>query len=874
MTTRAKIVRWLRSSLQRTFEWQFHPLYWAAHRRLARARFWFACRVFGAGQWSRLRREDALLFFSVLRVVLGQVVLAVVLVAGLEAIERVLTLYEPTFAQGRPALQTLGRAAAALSLLRAQSVAHTGVLVALAQVAGVFLGLYFTAVGVVASTRYANVTVDVRALLMREKVGNLYIRVVALLAAVAVLLLAESALGFQPAALNLIVVGLLGVIAVFSFVPLGFGVFQFLEPTKLVRYLHDDLRRLIRSATPKGYGWLHAAFQKHFQRQAEETLATYRNLVGVAARVDPPEGRLLAELACGALQLQRQYARHKPQIPSQSFWFRRVHRHPGWLTAHYSQVDIALQTGTPLDPKPVPDSMWLEREVEHIVVTATERILQAGDLQSALSVVGDIQRTLYILGERLAMDEALLLVRVARGLAHGAAHSVGGDGIAGEDEAERLSSSLALVDLYGLGLINIVLGMSAGFEVPAAERLTSAITAVKWHRPGSLYATRLPRHVVERLEMIAESLEFERAVEGRAISPPWYLQQVAAQAYARLISASVSRLTEDMLGSFSNEAESLVREKKYVFAAELIQRGLKACDKLDFHLGRFKGSFVSLEDLRKVADIPWPNVDWDATGQSVKQARERLILRLRAATPAIARLPQSERTPDYFGHAYSVLAEASHEAMASGNDLLFRKVFPAFFVLAISAPTRVLSQVATDDDRTRGIFGSEPLADLFELSGLAMIYTDLAEKGYWPTAKRAWDVYLSGCDDAALTVKLFMSAANFRRSQFTLMPRAVLRTKWKLALERRLESDGLVGETEHFDGGSGDRAACPHDSPIIRALVGTGRHLVFDGEDVFLAAYLAERPEAAGQVLPHNAKLFAKLLTQQQRTDTQGVDRE
>src|SRR5262249_39713335 len=53
-------------------------------------------------------------------------------------------------------------------------------------VSGIFLGLYFTAVSVVASTVYARVPDSVREILMEEKVGNLYISEVATLASVTI----------------------------------------------------------------------------------------------------------------------------------------------------------------------------------------------------------------------------------------------------------------------------------------------------------------------------------------------------------------------------------------------------------------------------------------------------------------------------------------------------------------------------------------------------------------------------------------------------------------------------------------------------------------------------------------------------------------
>jgi len=207
--------------------------------------------------------ESVSIVGGILWAIVGQTVLAVLLVASLWLLD-----------QHNPKVMAI----------QINKDIYTSLLSTLAQVSGVFLGLYFTAVSVVASTVYARVPGDVRSVLMQEKVGTVYIRLVALLAAVSTMLLAMTAGGMQPHLLHLVLIGLLGIIAVFSFVVLGTRAFYFFDPTSLAGYVARDLLETMRLATPAGIEWDKASSQAHYQGLAERGLETYRNLVSNGGR--------------------------------------------------------------------------------------------------------------------------------------------------------------------------------------------------------------------------------------------------------------------------------------------------------------------------------------------------------------------------------------------------------------------------------------------------------------------------------------------------------------------------------------------------------------------------------------------------------------
>lgn len=336
---RRTLIRWIRNPLQRKYEWQFSRHYWTLVSRWRSARFWLGRRFFMANSWLRSQRDSASILHEILKTIIKEIVLAVLLVV-------ILALLEIAVSSNLPALLSYLRST--LSWLGLDRSTYGNYLSVLAQIAGVFLGLYFTAVSVVASKVYSGVPSDVRSLLMHEKFGSYYIRIVALLGTICILLLMSASMGFLPGVLHLLLITFLAIVAILSFVILGLRAFNFFDPSHLTGYLADELITSIRSATPLGFQWQDPLFQASYQKQADELLTTYRDVVHVAATDEHPQPRALTGLGLGALNLLVSYSKQKGKIPSDSYWFRRTYQHRDWLTTDYAWLNFALSTGTSL----------------------------------------------------------------------------------------------------------------------------------------------------------------------------------------------------------------------------------------------------------------------------------------------------------------------------------------------------------------------------------------------------------------------------------------------------------------------------------------------------------------------------------------------
>jgi hypothetical protein len=232
----------------------------------------------------------------------------------------------------------------------------------------------------------------------------------------------------------------------------------------------------------------------------------------------------------------------------------------------------------------------------------------------------------------------------------------------------------------------------------------------------------------------------------------------------RYISESLLEIVSQVERGFAAESESFVSSKRYISAAQVIQRGLEMCEKLAFHLGK----------IREVA--------------------------------------------------YDKL--------------------------------KILTEL---DEETRLFLSAEPLADLFSISGFAIIYSELDGGSFWTTARAWWDSYLGKLPAPEQVLQFFATVREIRHSRLRLLPRDTIRTSWQQDLAARLRGRGVPDDfsppLERPSPGP-DRAQA---SPIMRLLIRRGGALMVDSEDLFFAVYVSSR-RGMEEHLPRRAASLLRTL--------------
>jgi len=243
-------------------------------------------------------------------------------------------------------------------------------------------------------------------------------------------------------------------------------------------------------------------------------------------------------------------------------------------------------------------------------------------------------------------------------------------------------------------------------------------------------------------------------------------------------------------------------------------------------------------------------------------SRERwLVAFLANLISSLATPTRPDEEPDWFGHAHAVLVDRLFRALRNGDEDLVAHIFPLFFSATLAARERVAMEVVQQDPTRLIAFVSEPYVDLLEVSGYALLFSELDGKNFWDTCRRTWEDYLNEKEEHAQLVQQLAAVLSARDKLLIafIKPRDTERIERKQRFEQDLRSKGIVEERWYYQGDDDDGASPPaHPSPIIRVFAPTHDlpALFSDPEDLFVVEYLSKRREWQSE-LPRGARSIA-----------------
>jgi len=706
-------------------------------------------------------------------------------------------------------------------------------------VSGVFLGLYFTAVSAVAGNLFMRATEDLQNLFVREKKGQQYIKTLALTTVIGVFYLLLRALNYPISPFGPLAVAILAAYAVIRFMTLGFRTFYFIHPIEAGATITGDIAHAIHNATNRGFGWEKPFLQNHYRRQAEYGLATLKSLIRFGIEAVKLSEEQLLSIGRYAGGLLTYYITEKRRISSESLWYKTKPQFQNWILADSTELALALSTGTPLSPKNIKDRTWFEADCVDLVLQLFDHFLSRQQWESAhacieilVSVMDRIGPELYDDAGRLALAKITAAIRAA----------LSSTGIPGSLTKERL----ALVDAYGRIGIAMLIGLFRYIDKRTAQTLVGEIAEIKW-TVSDVYNNSLPGQLVSHLETIARQYQAEYTIEGKTVSPEWYLITLTAQQYLFSLKQYHDFVMSLHTDLYAAMVEVFINDKNFLLAAHLVQRWLEFTSKLgpcDNRLHAFIGECAS---LRKVHDLPWVVNEPDKERSLVESYNNGAVDKLVQLLPILAGLPQSPEKdlPDYFGQAYTFGVEACYQACLGNDVARFKKLFPVVFYGSLAAYDTTRRQVEGWAPDSQIVFPSEPLEDLLTLSGYARLYSELfANAELWTGCEDTWNTYLAGTD-AKGVIRLIVATSDYRDGLFAIMPKAVLRGNWDMALRSKLEEMNLAID-RHGPPFLRTGQGVHHPSPLIRLVAGRSSMLSVDAKAVFLVTYLSRHPGAQG----------------------------
>jgi len=679
-------------------------------------------------------------------------------------------------------------------------------------IGGVFLALYFTAVSAVAGNFFMRATENLQRLFLRERKGQQYIRTLGLTIVVGVFYLVLTTFDYPISPFGPIIIAVLAAYAIIRFMSLGLQTFYFLHPIEASATIIGDAAYAIQNATIQGFGPKKDYLQNHYRKQAESSLKTLQSLIDFGVNVINLSDEQLVTVAKYAGGLFNYYITRKKLIPTESYWFKRKSQFRKWLFADSSEIILALNTGTPLSPKNIKDNTWFEEESIDIILKLFRYFIEKQKWESAqiclevlVSIVEKLGLEFYDDVAELTLKKVNLAIKPI---------------LATTEKLTDLQTRrgyLAIIDTYSRLAIAVIIGFLHHLDKRDSKKLVEEIRAIRWSQESRIYESTLPGKLLPKLESTARQYQTEKIIEGKQISPEWYLITVTTQQYLFELKYYFDYVKSLHKNFFKRNVDILMNNKQPLLTAQLVQRWLEFINKLGACGTSFEKLIKDCACLQYVKDLPWVAIDFDKERTAFESMDKEAVDKMVNLLPTLMQLPQSELEdlPDYFGQAYTFGVEACYQACFENDTERFKEVFP--------------------------------------IVGYAKLYAELYQNNdLWKVCENVWNNYLSNTN-ARDIIGLIVATSQYRDSVFKIMPRAMLRSNWDIKFRSKLQEMNLV--TDPFENHIRDRnRSINHQSPIIRVLARYG-DLLADARNIFFITYLSKHQAAKGITFPDRRNL-------------------
>lgn len=712
---------------------------------------------------------------------------------------------------------------------------YVQMLTVIAGVMGVFLGLYFTAISTAISNTYSSdLGAVLRELIIRDT-GNRYIKLVEFLAALSVVLLAFSTTGAAPLHLAIPLLVIVSCLAIFAFVSLGVRTLFSSDPIPYLGTLSAELIKWVQLATPRGYKWKNASFQAHYRKQALKVTTTLAALAKISSEKPEPQGGSYHHLIQKLLALTSIYYSNKHLIPSDSGWYGRKLQHKQWYLSDGTEIEMATQTDTPLKPTEIPDTTWLEDSLLDVVAGAFKTDIDAGDFQTAYPRMISLQEFFNEFGSNWLVDDgkrwhAKLSKDILERLTNGKGLS--------DDIQEK--HSIATTELLASLPLSIEIGFSRAVNNLDVDKLRNELLHTKWHKEKSPYAFALPPRTIKELEKIRDGAIFEHQAHAPHKTQNWYVAELALHDLDMALYDQWQSLMELIETWYKETGKALSDAKMHKHSATIYTRAIEQAWKLDSHIERLKEVSEALLKDHKTNFIKQAKWDWAKQHERVAKFRDMAIKGQADLIPHLWNISEPNHDmPDFFGSAVHRTGEACYEALIAGDSDKFKSLFRPYFLGILGIFQSLIPQVSDWETSSALTWMSEPVLDLYNISGYAYIFAEYHDKPeIWDECKGAWDALLTGTPEQLQSFAVVSSYHQTPRGVIT--PRDTLRSRWEIALGRLLNSLPRQQSSDVFS-----RPPVEHKSELIRNIApwsDSMPHMFVDAIDVFTVKYLITVP--------------------------------
>lgn len=708
---------------------------------------------------------------------------------------------------------------------------YVSFLAAISGIGGVFIGLYFTAISTISSSIYAQVPSNIRDLFSHEKLGSVYIKILAFTTVLGILLITFKLLGYNKIVLAIPVMAILSAFAIFSFTVLGRRIFSFFDPTALSDNIFFELHECTKEVQVGRHGWLDPISQDRAHKQAYILLETLITISNISIEQKHLRGEPFVNISKKVLDFLILYEHTKKLIPTESKWYEKKYEYEDWYKSGDTDVLISHQTGTFVDPNILNDKYWLEDKLFPIIGECLKANLEDKKYNNAFDLLNYINNYLEKLSSEHKLNKAY---KILDDLILFILPTIAPESEEKETQDEILEK-LSIIENISSIKSCLILAYSRITKNVNKERYKNTISKIRWQSNSNIYKHDLPEHLLSRLEWFLKGIQFEYKIHGVAITPIWYQVELIFQVEADNIFSNLMSIYKNASTS-NEELIQLVRKSNNPwFTGTLLSREWEYWHKVDASLEVFEKAWDSISANRLVDGLSWPSFDAHKFVEISSNRQEELLEHMPIELFPDILTTKPVNFPDYAGQFLHAIGESVLLALIENNKNLFKKTFPIYFLGCLQKFERLKpAEDCQEVRKTQSLkLACSPLMELLDISGYSYLMSDFHNTNEFKTVVTdVWNKYFEG--ENKQKALLFSTAILLTEASFEIAHRSVFREIWNQKITDKLSELHKNHTSYRTSYGS----VVSHDSALVRIFSSDRSGNFYDGIDIFIALYL------------------------------------
>jgi hypothetical protein len=603
----------------------------------------------------------------------------------------------------------------------------------IASVSGVLLALFYPILATIASTGYAKVNSSIRNLIFIEPVTQNYLKQLAFLTAYSILTLLFITFGYNPGNLVLSILLFLSLSSLFSLLQIGAGVYNLFEPDTLIRIVNKEIKSDIKNVTISSVYWENENFQKYFRTKTEKNIEKVRLIMELSIDSVTINKQSFLNTVTLTYSILNYYLINKNRIPIKSKWFKNRNYHESFFETSDHIRQLSTSTNTYIQSKTEANKSWFEDEIFEILNVFGEKMTPHINHEIKTEFLLKSSNTLQYFGNNFELDFANKLITGNLSLIEKSL-------IVDTTKSYQLSkSNLALAEGFIRSIVAFQISYFNTIEYFSVEKINTEISKINWNKKESLYKTELPKQLYKVLEKYYDNIKNEIYVDGKKITPDWYILQHLSAEYLILVDKTfietlnqIDEFIISLINTAKANDDSLLVSFICHLAYELIH-------KIEFRVAR------TIEILEKYnqnnlykGEFRWKEIDRDGIKQRATSLREKIITEISDNIEKIYTVKWSEDYPDVFGQSFSILSNEISNCYINKDLSKFEILLKPFIKSSLGGFYSIY-------DRNKGkyIYEYEIIyqlhIELFQISGLSYIYSVLTGIPFWEKVVEIWD---------------------------------------------------------------------------------------------------------------------------------------